>query len=442
MIDGAFRKFEGAVRIFLTAFLFSGLCFGLIGKVSADTIRVSAGGEKLIDIVAAAKAGDKIIVEKGVHAGPVEIHQKLTLEGEPGAVIDGGAKGHVVAVYVPDVVVRGLTVRNSGIDWEDLHSGIYLEQDATGALVENNRSEGNLYGIYIHGAQKSLVRGNTIIGRRDLRMNRRGNGVSIWNAPGAQVVGNSIKYGRDGIFVNASRKNVFKDNRFTDTRFAIHYMYANDSEVSGNISVGNHVGYALMFSHRLKVTGNVSQDDRDHGILMNYANNSFISGNLVKHSRGKCVFIYNSNKNTFEKNRFEGCEIGVHFTGSEKVVMTENAFLGNRNQVKYVGTRWLEWSREGRGNFWGDNPAFDLDGDGFADTAYRPNDLVDQVVWRAPLAKVLLTSPAVQVLKFAQSQFPGLHPGGVVDSSPLMKAPEIAYPSVDIQPDQAGVWQE
>ncbi len=59
--------------------------------------------------------------------------------------------------------------------------------------------------------------------------------------------------------------------------------------------------------------------------------------------------------------------------------MSGNSFIRNRNQVKYVGTRHLDWSVEGHGNYWSDNPAFDLNGDGIADTAYRPNDLIDKV---------------------------------------------------------------
>ena len=71
----------------------------------------------------------------------------------------------------------------------------------------------------------------------------------------------------------------------------------------------------------------------------------------------KCVFIYNANKNKFRDNRFEGCEIGIHFTaGSEGNEITGNAFINNRNQVKYVGTRYLDWSANGRGNYWSDNP--------------------------------------------------------------------------------------
>ena len=126
----------------------------------------------------------------------------------------------------------------------------------------------------------------------------------------------------------------------------------------------------------------------------------------------KCVFIYNTNHNKFRNNWFERCGIGVHFTaGSEGNEITGNAFVGNRNQVKYVGTRDLDWSKGGRGNYWSDNPAFDLNGDGIADTAYRPNDLVDRVLWTAPAAKVLINSPAVQVLRWAQAQFPALYPG-------------------------------
>ena len=118
---------------------------------------------------------------------------------------------------------------------------------------------------------------------------------------------------------------------------------------------------------------------------------------------------------------FEGCEIGVHFTaGSERNQISGNAFVANQTQVKYVGSRWLDWSAEGVGNYWSDNPAFDLDRDGRADAAYRPNDVVDQVLWRHPAAKLLISSPIIQILRWAQSVFPAVYPGGVIDTAPLM----------------------
>jgi nitrous oxidase accessory protein len=360
-------------------------------------------------------------------------------------------------------VVRGLIIRGSGRNLEAMDAGVFVEQSAAGAIVEANRIEGNLYGVYLHGAESAVARKNEIVGIDVGRVNEAGNGVSVWNAPGAKVLDNDIRFGRDGIFVIASQRNVFSGNRFRDLRFAIHYMYTNDSEVSDNVSTGNTVGFAIMYSHRLKVRGNLSDGDRDHGLLFNFANGSEISGNTVRgrlqpaerwagaRMRGleaqehglpppeeaeltlamgarngpeKCVFIYNANKNVFRDNWFEGCEIGIHFTaGSEGNEIEGNAFVHNRNQVKYVGTRYLDWSKGGRGNYWSDNPAFDLDADGIADTAYRPNDLVDKVLWTAPQAKVLVNSPAMQVIRWAQAQFPALLPGGVVDSHPLISPP-------------------
>jgi nitrous oxidase accessory protein len=88
----------------------------------------------------------------------------------------------------------------------------------------------------------------------------------------------------------------------------------------------------------------------------------------------------------------------------------------------------MEWSAEGRGNFWSDHPGFDLDGDGIADAAYRPNDLMDEILWTLPQAKLLLNSPAVNTIRWAQAHFPALYPGGVVDSAPLMQPPAETRP--------------
>jgi nitrous oxidase accessory protein len=403
-----------------------------------------------------AQDGDVVVLKPGIYRGAIRIDHRLTLTGRPGATVAGDGNGTVIMVSSPDVTVQGLTIQGSGRDRQTIDSGVFLENGAERALIRNNRLEGNLYGIYVHGAAGSQVLGNIIEGLRGGRLNDAGNGISVWNAPDVTVAGNSVRYGRDGIFTISSRKDRFIDNRFEQVRFAIHYMYTNDSEVSGNVSIGNHTGYAIMFSSRLVVRNNISDRDRDYGLLFNYANYSDIGGNRVtggpldglassrdegpdpeqgmvpdampslglRSGPEKCVFIYNANQNKFRNNWFEGCGIGVHFTaGSEGNEITGNAFIGNRNQVKYVGTRDLDWSKAGRGNYWSDNPAFDLNGDGIADTAYRPNDLVDRVLWTAPAAKVLINSPAGQVLRWAQAQFPALYPGGVVDTHPLIAPP-------------------
>src|SRR3546814_14582138 len=141
--------------------------------------------------------------------------------------------------------------------------------------------------------------------------------------------------------------------------------------------------------------------------MLNSANESEITGNVVRDGGEKCLFIYNANKNVIAGNRFEGCPIGIHFTaGSEGNRVTGNAFIGNRTQVKYVGTRHMAWSAGRRGNYWSDHPGFDLAGDCIADEAYRPNDLMSELLWQLPQSNVLLNSPDVAATLRAQARSP------------------------------------
>ena len=444
------------LRIFPAALVAAGLS----GFAEAATV-TAVPAQSLQAVLDGAGAGDIVELAEGEYHGAIRIDRPLHLVGSRGAVLDGDGSGNVITVSAPDVTIRGLTIRASGRDLQAMNSGIFLQKTAERAKIEDNRLVGNLFGVYVHGARGSLVVRNEIEGLRGVRLSEAGNGVSLWNAPDVTIANNMFRYGRDGIFSISSSKDRFIDNRFEQVRFAVHYMYTNDSEISGNVSIGNHVGYAIMYSNRLVIRGNSSDHDRDYGFLFNYANYARIEDNRVvggplnatmqstqdspddergmlpqakresslKSGPEKCVFIYNTNHNKFRDNWFERCAIGVHFTaGSEGNDITGNAFVSNANQVKYVGTRHLDWSTGGRGNYWSDNPAFDLNGDGIADTAYRPNDLIDRVLWTAPAAKVLINSPAVQVIRWAQAQFPALLPGGVVDSHPLVSPPRSAAP--------------
>ena len=433
---------------------------GLSGIADAATL-TAAPGQPLQAVLDGARAGDIVELSPGEYHGSIRIDRPLQLIGGRDVVLDGNGADSVVTVSAPEVTIRGVTIRGSGRDLQAMNSGIFLQKSAERATIEDNRLVGNLFGVYVHGARGSRVVRNEIEGLRGGRLSEAGNGVSLWNAPDVTIADNTFRYGRDGIFSISSSKDRFVGNRFEQVRFAIHYMYTNDSEVSGNVSMGNHVGYAIMYSNRLVIRGNTSDRDRDYGLLFNYANYAQIENNRVtggplnpvmqktedaptdeqgmlpqptresnlRTGPEKCVFIYNTNHNKFRNNWLERCAIGVHFTaGSEGNEITGNSFVSNANQVKYVGTRHLDWSIGGRGNYWSDNPAFDLNGDGIADTAYRPNDLIDRVLWTAPAAKVLINSPAVQVIRWAQAQFPALLPGGVVDSHPLVSPPKSRTP--------------
>ncbi len=394
----------------------------------AKEITVAPGQGVLQKAIDAAEAGDTLLLTAGMYSGSININRSLNILGKSGSIIDGEGSSHVIIVSAADVLIKGLKIQHSGNDLNGEDSAVFITTSGDRARIENNHLENNLIGVYLKGPESAVVINNVIIGSQYYRVNDRGNGIYLWNTPGSIIENNTIRYGRDGIFVTNSKNNIFRGNHLSDLRFAIHYMYTHDSEISRNISVNNHVGFALMFSDRIRALGNQSIGDKERGLFFNFTNYSTIQGNRVSGGSKKCVFIYNANFNTISNNSFEECEVGIHFTaGSERNEIYGNAFINNRTQVKYVGTRFIEWSKDGIGNYWSDNDAFDIDGNGVADQAYKPNDLVDQIVWRHPLAKLLLNSPSVKLLKWAQSEFPGIHPGGVTDSTPLMQPLQMNF---------------
>jgi nitrous oxidase accessory protein len=418
------------------------LCL-LSAPAIADERSVAPGEGSLAQAVAGANPGDVLILESGVHTGSIIIDKPLTITGPRDAVVDGNKQGTVITIAASDVTLRGFTIAGSGHRNEDLDAAVKIPSGADRARVEGLLLNENMHGVDVHGGRDAKVIGNEIIGTRHPHMNQRGNGIYVWNSPGTVIDGNVIRYGRDGIFSNTSADSFYRNNLFRDLRFAVHFMYTRNTEVSGNISIGNHLGFAIMFSDRAVVKNNLSLGDREHGLMLNYANNADVAGNLVRGGTRKCLFIYNAHKNLIWSNRFQECEIGIHFTaGSERNVLTDNAFIANREQVKYVGTRHIEWSHKGRGNFWSDHPAFDLNGDGIADGVYRPNDLMDHILWSQPAAALLIGSPAVQLIRWSQQSFPATLPGGVQDSAPLMRpltihvAPEI----LAMEASAAGRW--
>lgn len=417
----------------------------LASPLAAAERGVMPGKGSLAAAIAGAQPGDVLTLTDGAYTGPVTIDRSLTITGPRGAVVDGLGQGTVMTITAPDVTLTGFTVTGSGRVNQNLDAGVKIVQGADRARIKSLLVTGNMHGIDVHGGRDAAVLENEIVGGRSVRMNERGNGIYVWNSPGTRLEGNHIRYGRDGIFSNASADSFYRNNTMRDLRFAVHFMYTRKTEVSGNVSIGNHLGFAIMFSDRTKIRNNLSLGDREHGLMLNYANNADVSGNLVRGGAKKCLFIYNAHKNLIWNNRFEGCGIGIHFTaGSEKNVLTDNAFIANQEQVKYVGTRNMEWSHEGRGNFWSDHPAFDLNGDGIADSFYRPNDLMDQILWSQPAASLLIGSPAVQLVRWSQRDFPATLPGGVRDSAPLMHPLTISVPTeiLGYEAEAAGRWTE
>jgi nitrous oxidase accessory protein len=409
------------------------------GTAPARVLR-AAPGAALQPLLNRLQAGDVLALPAGRYEGRVRIDRGITVRGDPGARIVAHGRGDAIRVSAAGVILEGLDVRNWGADLTDMNAGVFIERQATGTVVRGSHLQGPGFGIWVDGTEDVRLLGNRIQGRPELRSQDRGNGIHLYNVHGAVVAGNEVWQTRDGIYIDTSNYNTLRSNYLHDLRYGVHYMYSYHNAVVDNRTRHTRTGYALMQSKYLTVTGNRSEDDDNYGILMNFITHSEIranrivgvhrnrsySGAAAAGAEGKALFMYNSLFNTIEGNLFAASDIGVHMTaGSEDNTLVGNAFIDNREQVKYVATRRQEWSQAGRGNYWSDYLGWDADGDGLGDTVYEPNDAVDRILWKHPAARLLLNAPAVEILRWVQRDFPVLRPEGVRDSHPLMQSPVV-----------------
>ena len=410
----------------------------LVAAIAATLAGAGAAARSLVRTIADAPAGATVVVSPGVHHGGLLLTRPITLIGRRGAVIDAGGRGDVIRIASAGVTVRGLTLRASGTSLTDENAGIFVEKKASGALIEDNDLRDILFGIYLDGTAGAKVIGNRIREIPGRRVPDRGDGIHLWDDTHVLVQGNDVGGTRDGIYIYVSPHNRIVGNVIHDVRYGVHYMYSNHDLLEDNRSHDNAAGFALMMSDHLRVIGNVSDGDQEYGLLLNYVTYSDLAGNHVREVRGetgiggysipggagKGIFVYNSEHDRFHGNVIRDCPIGIHVTaGSDDDRFYGNAFIDNRVQVKYVQNLTEEWSWNGVGNYWSDYLGWDFKGDGIGDVPYRPNSGVDVLLWKYPQASLLMSSPAVLVLRMVQRAFPVFAPPGIVDSRPLMKPP-------------------
>lgn len=397
-----------------------------------------------------AKDGHRQIAA-GVYHGQFIVDKPGIWRCETGTVFDAAGEGNAITIQVPGVRIEGCTIRNWGRNLTEMNAAIFINPRAVGAEIINNKLSGPGFGVWVDATKNVTIENNQIEGDERVRSQDRGNGIHLYAVSGAKVVGNEVWHTRDGIYIDTSNNNQLEGNTLRDLRYGIHYMFSHSNKIIDNYTTRTRTGYALMQSHHLTVVGNRSVHDMNYGILMNYITYSTLRDNIVVEvqqgtsgdsmiagAEGKGLFIYNSLFNTIANNRFERGSLGIHLTaGSEDNQIFGNAFIENQQQVKYVAVRRQEWSHQGHGNFWSDYLGWDRNGDGIGDVSYEPNDNVDRLLWVYPQVRLLLNSPAIELLRWVQRAFPVMKSPGVQDTYPLMRVPaaNLALPTqMEVQP--------
>jgi nitrous oxidase accessory protein len=116
--------------------------------------------------------------------------------------------------------------------------------------------------------------------------------------------------------------------------------------------------------------------------------------------------------------------VGLALQSTARLTLTGNRIAENLADVRALGrslASGMRWSRDGRGNSWGEYRGYDADGDGIGDVSHRVEATVEALIRRNPLIQAFLYTPAHAALEAAARMFPLYRqPPLLVDDRPLM----------------------
>lgn len=384
---------------------------------------------ELATAVAQAQPGDTIQVRGGTYVGSLIIDKPLTLIGINWPVFDGANEGTVINIQAPNLTIRGFVIQNSGHVLDQENSGIAVE--AENALIEGNRFENTLFGIYLREAHGTIIRDNQITSK-DLDVPRRGDPIRVWYSNDVLIENNVVTRGRDVVLWYSERLTI-RNNDVSDGRYGLHFMYCDDALISKNRLLDNSVGAFMMYSRRVNLISNTIAGNRGpsgYGIGLKDMDDAVIVDNLFLDNRIGAHLDTTPREvdsvGQFRGNVFAYNDIGVEMLPSVRHnEFVGNSFIENGEQVSIAGGGGLfqanSWTVAGQGNFWSDYAGYDADADGQGDIEYKSERLFENLMEQEPALRLFLYSPATNAIDFAAKAFPAVRPKPkLVDERPYM----------------------
>jgi len=335
-------------------------CLTTVGLTLAALLAAGPAGADfdLKAAIAAAPPGAVITVPPGTYSGPFVIERPVTLAAAGRVVLDGGGEGDVIQVKAPDVTIRGFVIRNTGKSLDRENAGITVL--APRAVIEHNVLADVLFGIYVKGGEDCVIRGNTV-GGKDLPVQRRGDGIRIWQSHRTLIEDNVVRDSRDAVMWFSDGVHL-RNNRITNGRYGLHFMYSNGNVIEDNHLEGNSVGAFLMYSKGLTLRRNVFARNRGpsgYGVGLKDMDGTVAEDNLFLGNRIGLQLDSSPSSvrvtDTFTRNVFAFNDIGIAFQPAVKRNrFYDNSFLDNLEQVAVLGGGRFEgnsFTVGRRGNF-------------------------------------------------------------------------------------------
>ena len=412
------------------------LAFGLLNAAHANAatrLVVSPQGPytTIQDALRDARDGDEIFVDGGTYHGNLVIEKSVTLNGINEPILDADGRGTVVVINAPDVTLRGFEIRNSGSEPDQDHAGITV--NAPRALIEKNRLDEVLFGIFVAQAADTIVRANDITSQAKYDSGRKGDSIRLWYSPRVLVENNHVHNSRDVVIWYSEGVHIV-NNLIEHGRYGVHLMYCDNAVIANNRLLNNSVGIYSMYSKSVQLRDNDLRGQRGpSGYALGFkdTDNVLAENNLLVDNRGG-IFLDGTPFNPTSYARFENNTLAFNdiavtiMPAVKRVEFSNNTFWENYEQMAVNGGGAKFDANMWRDNFWSDYNGLDANGDGVGDTPYIAEKFFENMTDREPMLRALLYSPAAQAIEFAASSFPIVKPQPKFqDAAPRLTPPSL-----------------
>jgi nitrous oxidase accessory protein NosD/nitrous oxide reductase accessory protein NosL len=305
-------------------------------------------------------------------------------------------------------------------DWSRVVEFAYGQGDAgvvmhraNGSVVHDVTVDTPASGVIVRFSDRAAVLDSRVEGTDDPREGFMG--VVLMQSR-ALVEGTTFVGGRDAVYTHRADGFVVRDNHMTGGRYGVHFMYTSRGTVADNTIRDTRAGVIIMTRPVENVVVGNDIRDSEYGFIPVGSDSYYARNVLVDNGHGLSV---SGHRSVYEENVVAGNDVGVRATTLFPTNwVVRNDFVDNDLQVETGRGPLRTWSRSGEGNYWGDLPIPDADGDGSLDRPYRPTGPVDGALREQPAAWTVSQAPSAVALRATGTDLSGLRSAGVVDQSP------------------------
>ncbi len=362
-------------------------------------------------------------LSSGTYTGNIIINKPMSIIGEnEDVIIDAQNNGSVIKIRSSHVILKNLTIVNSGSRMDKLDSGISMKKSKY-CEISNVRILNSLYGIDMDMVEDSNISDNYITSKK-LDISLKGDALKLYYSNHNIIKNNTIESSRD-VTLNYSHNNLFINNLFKNNRFAIHIATSNTNTIKSNIYKYNAVSIMIMGAKDTKVMKNKilsSKGAAGIGVVINGVSNFKLEHNQLKFN-AKAIYIDGQEKAKGMKRYINYNEIAyngeaIHFHASiTDNTITHNKVYGNIDDIVKDVEGNFRPSNIVQFNYWDRYTGFDRDADNIGDNSHQVYQYADQLWHYNNKVKFFYGSPIMSLLNFLANIAPFVEPNLILEDS-------------------------